>query len=208
MFIRFSKKQKNSQQMLNSLPDQALINRYLHEGCNESIGELYIRYTHLVFGVCMKYLKNEEDSKDAVMQIFENLFSDLKNHEIRNFKSWLHSVSRNYCLMQLRKNKSSPKTIQGLQTDEIFMESEELLHPHNEINNKEINLHKAIKSLKPEQRRCIELVYLQDKSYIEAAQNTGYTVKQVKSYVQNGKRNLKIKLEQLNEPGEENITSN
>jgi len=141
----------------------------------------------------MKYLENEDESKDAVMDIFEDLFDLLKEHNITNFKSWLHTVTRNFCLMKLR----SPKN-REIHDDKILtvslqnnMENGETEHLIEEEKNYG-RLHDSIKKLCEEQRTCIELMYINDKSYKEIVDITGYTMKNVKSYIQNGKRNLKI----------------
>jgi RNA polymerase sigma factor (sigma-70 family) len=141
----------------------------------------------------MKYLKDEDDSKDAVMQIFEKLLKDLLKHEIQNFKSWLHTVSKNHCLMKLR---NKPKVISG--QEYMFVESVEEAHPSTESGelfaDKEselVHLEASIIKLETQQRVCIELFYLQQLSYQEVADQTGFSMNQVKSYIQNGKRNLK-----------------
>jgi RNA polymerase sigma factor (sigma-70 family) len=114
-------------------PDLELVSLFKESGDNSYIGELFKRYTHLIFGVCMKYLKDEEDSKDAVMQIFEKLPDDLKKHEITNFKGWLHSVAKNYCLMELRSKASKHEKDNELAKDfETFMESDTELHLEKE----------------------------------------------------------------------------
>ncbi len=177
--------------------DTELVSRFRLSHNSDYVGELFQRYTHLVFGVCMKYLKNEESSKDAVMEIFEKLLVDLKKHDVDNFKSWLYSVAKNHCLMKLRKDKS-----QANHTDEYgkeslaIMENEEPLHLENgeEQGTLDKKLYEGIEHLKEEQKVCVELFYMQNKSYEETAEITGYTMKQVKSYLQNGKRNLKIYL--------------
>ena len=194
MFVIFRNKAKQVQR-LESMTDLELIHHYRQTEDKESLGILYKRYTQLVFGVCMKYLEDADGSKDAVMDIFEKLFDDLLVHDISNFKSWLYSVSRNHCLMIIRKRKVQKIELKDEQTDSHFMESEAELHLKSELNNKEMQLHKIISELKEEQRKCIELVYLQEKSYQYAAEITGYTLKQVKTYVQNGKRNIKIRME-------------
>lgn len=178
---------------IKSLTDVELIADYKKKGDAELVGELYKRYSHLVYGVCLKYFKNEDESKDAVIQIFENLMTDLKKHNIENFKSWLHSVSRNHCLMALRKNQTLLKreneyeySVQGESGSEFDFE------PH-EKETKEVQLtalEKGMATLKEEQRVCIDLFFLKEKRYEEVAEITGYSTKQVKSYIQNGKRNL------------------
>jgi len=186
-FIKFLR-DKNS-------TDNELVSRFRLSHNSEYVGQLFQRYTHLVFGVCMKYLKNEESSKDAVMEIFEKLLIDLKKHDVGNFKSWLYSVSKNHCLMKLRKDKSQANHVDEYGKDSlVLMEIDEPLHQSNgqeqELLDK--NLYEGIEHLKEEQKMCVELFYMQNKSYEEVAELTGYSMMQVKSYIQNGKRNLKI----------------
>ena len=178
---------------IQSFTDDELITKYKKNGNGESVGELYKRYSHLVYGVCLKYLKNEEESKDAVLQIFENLLTDLKKHEIANFKSWLHSVSRNHCLMFLRKQQTKLKRVNEYEA--TYQHEETFSGPFavHEKEEKEIMLTKleeAMVGLKEEQRVCIQLFFLEEKCYHEVADITGYDIKKVKSYIQNGKRNL------------------
>ncbi|MCB0402658.1 MAG: sigma-70 family RNA polymerase sigma factor [Flavobacteriales bacterium] len=178
---------------ISSYTDNELISGYKKSGDNSLVGELYKRYSHLVFGVSLKYLKNEDEAKDAVLQIFENLLDDLKKHEINNFKSWLHSVTRNHCLMFLRKQQTLQKRVNEFEA--VYQEEESFDTPfaYHEKENKEVMLTKleeAITMLKDEQRICIELFFLKEKCYNEVAEITGYDLKKVKSYIQNGKRNL------------------
>jgi len=178
---------------IQSFTDNELIKQYKKAGDNSLVGELYKRYSHLVYGVCLKYLKNEEESKDAVLQIFENLLSDLKKHDISNFKSWLHSVSRNHCLMFLRKQQTKLKRVNEYEA--VYQHEESFSAPFavHEKEEKEIMLTKleeAMTGLKEEQRLCIQLFFLEEKCYHEVAEITGYHIKKVKSYIQNGKRNL------------------
>ena len=171
--------------------DDELIRLYKTVGDLEILGELYKRYTGLVFGVCLKYLKDREASQDAVMQIFEKLIKSLLEHEISHFKSWLYVTARNHVLMELRKKKNVP-------LDEIpqsFMESDVEMHQEDALESNLTNLEKCIETLVKEQKACVTLFYLQHKCYQEITEITGYELKKVKSYIQNGKRNLKICLE-------------
>jgi RNA polymerase sigma-70 factor (ECF subfamily) len=151
----------------------------------------------LVYGVCLKYLKDEDESKDAVLEIFEQLITDLLKHDIVNFKSWLHSVTRNHCLMQLRKEQTQQKRVNeyqyAVEQDGVF-EQPFQLHEKQVQETQLTDLEKALLELKEEQRVCIELFFLKEKCYEEVAEITGYTMNQVKSYIQNGKRNLSLKL--------------
>lgn len=175
--------------------DNELVSRYRLSHNSDYVGELFQRYTHLVFGVCMKYLQNDEHSKDAVMEIFEKLLIDLKKHDVDNFKSWLYSVAKNHCLMKLRKDKAHANHVDEFGKDSLaLMENEELLHHTNGAEQELLDksLYEGIEQLKEEQKVCVELFYLQRKSYEQVAEITGYSMMQVKSYIQNGKRNLKI----------------
>ncbi|WP_183866307.1 RNA polymerase sigma factor [Pedobacter cryoconitis] len=173
--------------------DAALLLRYKSTGSLDALGALYNRYMHLVYGVCLNYFKEEEASKDAVMQIFEELVVKLKIHEVQNFKSWLHVLTRNHCLMALRKlAKNNTVSI-----DDTFVENTDFVHLDID-DTKETQLtvmEKCMETLTEEQRKSVDLFYLQEKCYKEVAELTGYEMVKVKSYIQNGKRNLKICIE-------------
>jgi len=140
----------------------------------------------------MKYLKNEDDSKDAVMQLFEKLLIDLKKHEVQNFKGWLHTVAKNYCLMQLRKKNPETPLIENL-----VVENQHFAHREEEpqLEERLTLMEEAIAQLNDSQKKCVELFYLKEKCYQEISEQTGYTMNEVKSFIQNGKRNLKIYME-------------
>ncbi len=173
--------------------DISLLNRFKKSDDKECMGILFERYTYLVYGICMKYMKDEEKCKDAVMEVFEKVMHEIHRHEISNFSSWLHSVARNYCLMQIRSEKNKDEKSGEWQKSELlFMEMAEEMHLNN-TNEKERQLQQlelAIEQLNNEQKICIQLFYLDEKSYQEVADITGYDLKKVKSYLQNGKRNL------------------
>ena len=181
--------------------DNELILKYRETDDNVYVGKLFERYVHLVFGVCMKYLKDEDESKDASMQIFEKLLTDLKKHNVEQFKGWLYSVARNHCLMQLRAEQRQMEKDQELKKDiPVVMEMNHQLHLDGEEDKeaKLNHLEKAINSLNIEQKTCVELFYLKEKCYQEIVELTGYNMNQVKSHIQNGKRNLKIYLTEKN----------
>lgn len=171
--------------------DEALINGYRANGDMQLLGKLFERYTGLVYGVCLKYLKDEEQARDAVMGIFEELVTKVKQHEIGNFRGWLYVLSRNHCLMQLR----SAKKIDAVSLDEV-MEFDIKLHPdENGLEEKQQVLERCMQKLPAAQKQSVALFYLEDKCYKEIAGQTGFTMNEVKSYIQNGKRNLKICIE-------------
>ena len=183
---------------IRKLSDNDLLEKYLEQGDKEFLGELYSRHHTLVLGTSMKYLKNMEDSRDAVMDIFEIVSKDLFKYEVTYFKSWLYMVTKNYCLMRLSKEKTRHKRHDQFAVSErTFMESESTIHPPEE-NQKEKTLRAleaCLEGLKEVQQRCLRLFYLQEQCYQEIADETGFALTKVKSYIQNGKRNLKICLE-------------
>ena len=174
----------------NEHNDLELVAKYKQTNDNTFVGVLFQRYTHLIMGVCMKYFKNEQESEDASIQIFEKLLTDLKNHEINQFKAWLYMVSKNYCLMQLRSQSGKFKKEKEYTA---VMESEQYLHLTND-NTKEIQLtlmEECIQLLNADQKKCVELFYLKEFSYQQVVDETNYSMNNVKSFIQNGKRNLK-----------------
>ncbi|MVN92222.1 RNA polymerase sigma factor [Mucilaginibacter aquatilis] len=183
----------------DTVDDDALLQRYRQTGDLSVLGQLYQQYMPLVYGVCLKYLQDEEQSKDAVMQIFEELITKIHKHDVKQFRSWLFVLSRNFCLMQLRANKKN----QTLSIDEV-MEFPFVLH-HNDDDDAMDNeagiqqLEKCMQQLSPQQKQSVDLFYIKEKCYKEVADITGYTLNEVKSYIQNGKRNLKICLENSRE---------
>jgi len=179
--------------------DEELLEKYINSGNLDVLGELYARYMHLVYGVSLKYFKDRDDAQDAVMFIFEKLIDDLPRHEVRNFKSWLYVLTKNHCLMEIRTRKSANQRLEGLKIEQEFMESLDEMHPiDREDEIIEEALKKCIEKLKSEQKQCIELFYYQKLCYQEIAEKLRLDEKKVKSFLQNGKRNLKICLEGKN----------
>lgn len=191
-FLKFIKNTSTA-----TLTDQELIAAYKKSSDMNFLGALYLRYMELVFGVCLKYFKDAEKAKDAVMDIYLELCSKLLHHEVDNFKPWLHVVARNHCLMQLR----SPKNLKLNEFNADFMQLQQTSHLENEAFENEayfIQLEQCLEILPEDQRQSIRLFYLQKKCYNEIAVITGYQWNKVRSYIQNGKRNLKQCLEANN----------
>ena len=180
------------------IPDARLLDDFRMSQKHKYVEELFNRYAHLIFGVAMKYLKNEDDAKDAAMLIFEALPDKIAKHEITNFKNWLYSVVKNQCLMMLRQSSRQLKLKKNLSINQSgIMELTTGFHLHEkvELEYRIEKLNEALRFLKEEQRTCVEMMYLEQKSYVEISEETGYSMKKVKSYIQNGKRNLKLMLE-------------
>lgn len=173
----------------SSLTDQELVALYREAGDLSVLGELYQRYMELVYGVCLKYFKDPETAKDGVMQIFEELVTKLRKHEVEHFRAWLQQVARNHCLMQLR----TPRNMKTVEFKPEFVQSEETLHL-NGVFEKEENFRKledCLGALSENQREVIRLFYLEGKCYNEITEMTGQDWNQVRSLIQNGRRNLK-----------------
>lgn len=180
---------------LADLSDEDLLKRYRQGADPALIGILYTRYTHLVFGNCLKHLGDPEAARDAVMGIFEGLFQSLLRDEVRHFSSWLYTVSRNYCLMELRRQRSGEEALKGLFADISGGDMENPVEVHLkevEKQEKHLALQDALDQLGQEQRTCVELMYLEGRSYKEIAEHTGLEMNKVKSHIQNGKRKLRI----------------
>ena len=187
LFINTGKKNKSE--------DDEIISLYKETGDNLYVGILFERYSHLAFGVCMKYLKNEEEAKDSVQQVFLKAITELQKYKVEYFKSWIYMVAKNHCLMILRDRQGK---IPAELTDRMTIQTEE--KEKAEFIKQDITLDlmsDSLKELNTEQQQCVTLFYLEKKSYQEIADQSNFTVLQVKSHIQNGKRNLKIIMDKM-----------
>jgi RNA polymerase sigma-70 factor (ECF subfamily) len=175
------------------LQDDKLLHLYKQEQQQEYLARLFLRYSELVYGTCLKYLKDAEAAKDAVMNIYSELLVKVNNHTIDNFKSWLYVVSKNHCLMQLRKNNRMKFT----EFDGSIMQSEDFSHLDTVLEKEQDldQLQDCVEQLGEDQKQTIKLFYLQQKCYNEITTITGHDFNKVRSLVQNGRRNLKICME-------------
>jgi RNA polymerase sigma factor (sigma-70 family) len=179
----------NAMASYKQLSDKELADLYKSSANQDLLATLYGRYSDLLFGVCMKYLKNADSAADACADIYVELVGKMLKHEVLQVKAWLHTVARNHCLMKLRGDKRMP-------TDEIeehLMQSEDDWHPDNAVarENKLTSLEDCMETLKTEQRQAVNLFYMEQKSYNEIADLTGIPWNNIRSHIQNGRRNLK-----------------
>ena len=174
--------------------DEALIESYRKTGDLELLAVLFGRYTSMIYGVCLKYLKDRAEAQDTTMQLFEKLAERVQKHQIQSFRSWLYVTARNECLMQIRSKKGKFTK----EFDAQIVENEVLLHPVEEEDGEaDLNrLERCIETLSGEQKTCVSLFYLKEMCYKDIAAQTGFEMNKVKSHIQNGKRNLKICMEQ------------
>ena len=175
------------------ISDQELLEKFYADRDNQWLGILLERYTLLLLGVCMKYLKNEELARDSVQQIFLKAITELQKYRVEYFKSWIYMVAKNHCLMQLR-DKPGKNTIEV--KDSIPAEAYETDKESLLLNEKTYEyMGEALKELNADQQLCVTLFYMEKKSYQQITEQTGYSMMQVKSHIQNGKRNMRILIE-------------
>lgn len=175
--------------------DEELLDAFKRTRDNSHLGILYDRYIEMIYGVGLKYLKNETEAEDATMSIYTELEEKILSHDISNFRGWLYVLARNYCLMLLRKKK---KEIIGEWKEEVMHLGEEM-HPINEATRKDHQtqaLQDCLDGLKEKQKTCIELFYYQDYSYKEIATMKNESVGSIRSAIQNGRRMLKNCIDQ------------
>lgn len=175
------------------IEDKELLNKFYSDRDNQYLGILLQRYTLLLFGVCMKYLKDDEEAKDAVQQIFLKVITELQKYKVDYFKSWLYMIAKNLCLMKIReKHGRIPVEISDkMASAEDAFSKFDLIEKDQTLSLIEDGLNE----LNAEQKLCVTLFYLQKKSYQQITNDTGFNLLQVKSYIQNGKRNLKLIVE-------------
>jgi RNA polymerase sigma factor (sigma-70 family) len=193
--LHLNKKSKAAlkSQNYNDTDDTELLQNFYKDHDNKWLGILLPRYTLLLLGVCMKYLKNEEDAKDCVQQIFIKIINELHKYKVDYFKSWIYMIAKNHCLMKLRdKGKFTTELSEEMTSVPDETDEKISLIEKDVLLNKMMN---AIKQLNTEQKECVSLFYLQKRSYAEIVAITGFTMLQVKSNIQNGKRNLKLMME-------------
>jgi RNA polymerase sigma factor (sigma-70 family) len=175
------------------IDDTELLQRFYADKDNEWLGILLQRYTMLLLGVCMKYLKNEEEAKDAVQQVFLKAINELHKYKVDYFKSWVYMVAKNHCLMKLRDKGKYTAEI----NEQLMATPDETVDKNNYIEkDKSLTaMAQALTQLNKEQQLCVTLFYLEKKSYHEITEQTNFSLLQVKSHIQNGKRNLKLLME-------------
>jgi RNA polymerase sigma-70 factor (ECF subfamily) len=185
----FKKKEYNS--------DEELLKHYKQSGNKELFADLFKKHVSVVYGTCLFYLQDKDEAQDATMQLFEKLMLDINNREIDNFKGWLSFVVRNHCISLIRKNKSQSKNIKSYYEFEYEAPDYETEEKINSVNDDVLleNMKTCLPKLKENQRICVELFYLKNKSYQDIANETNFSLNEIKSYIQNGKRNLKLFLE-------------
>ena len=178
--------------------DEEILKHYKQTGDKDVFADLFKKHVTVVYGTCLFYLQDKDEAQDATMQLFEKLLLDVNNREIDHFKGWLSFVVRNHCISLIRKQKTQAKNVKSyyeFEYQDANLETEELI---DRVGDEQMLEHmkQSLPKLKEGQRICIELFYLKDKSYQEIANDTSYSLNEIKSYIQNGKRNLKLLIEE------------
>ena len=178
-----------NKQKISDYSNEELLATFIESGDTAFFGELYRRYIPLVFGLCLKYLNNRDEAHDAVMDLFETLLEKVPLYEIKNFNTWLYSVAKNHCLLKLRKEKQTS----FVNIDDAFVENEDYFTLLDKPQTEEemAALAHCIDALPDKQKISIRFFYIEEKSYADIVDLTGFTLNKVKSFIQNGKRNLK-----------------
>jgi RNA polymerase sigma factor (sigma-70 family) len=187
----------NHQKTYQHLTDQELLDAYRTHRAKEALGVLLQRYTLLLLGVCLKYLKHEEEARDAVQQVFSKAIVELEKYPVTHFKSWIYTITRNYCFMQLRNKvyalpEDAIEQNNHLRSEETFHESLARIEEKEKLLNL---LEDSLVHLQPNQRECVSLFYLEKLSYRQISEKTGLNFLQIKSFIQNGKRNIRLMIE-------------
>ncbi len=176
--------------------DSELVAEFKASGDPACVGELFSRYHGLTSVLCMKILKDPDKVQDAMMDVYERVINKLPTHNVTNFSAWVYSIARNHCLNLVTRNKEvrldpDNHKIPG----EDFMENENALGQIIEREENLTDLEDCVEQLKDEQKTCIKLFFLQQLSYNQIVEKTTFNMKKVKSFIQNGKRNLRICIE-------------
>ena len=182
------------------LSDEELVSQFKRDGNKNVFAELFKKHVKVVYGTCLFYLQDKDDAQDATMQLFEKLMIEVKNRDISNFKGWLSFVVRNFCISIIRKNKTNQKNIKSYYEFEYEAPNVETEEKINSVDDDQLiaMMTESLFQLKEKQRICIDLFYLKNKSYQDIANETSFSINEIKSYIQNGKRNLKLLIEEKN----------
>jgi RNA polymerase sigma factor (sigma-70 family) len=179
--------------------DHQLIEAFCQKDDHDALGALFNRYTHMIYLTAFKYMKDEDDSKDVVMEVFAKVMTELKTGRVRNFRNWLFIITKNHCLMILRKRKPTVELNEELLEKKINIVEFAVAQNHTDSEEMEELLRRGIGGLNEKQQLCLTLFFFENKSYKEISVQTGFDMKTVKSHIQNGKRNLKIALAKYRE---------
>lgn len=178
--------------------DEDLLLQYKQSGDKDLFADLFKKHVTTVYGTCLFYLQDKDEAQDATMVLFEKLMLDISTREINNFKAWLSFVVRNHCISLIRKNKTTSKNKKSyyeFEMEETSYEAEEKIQSVSDDALLQ-EMKNCLPRLKDKQRICVERFYLQNKSYQDIADETGYSLNEIKSHIQNGKRNLKLMIEE------------
>ena len=151
------------------------------------MSDFFVLYREDVLGLCYYYTRDVELSKDLTMDTFETyLKRGKKGPVINDIKSYLLGIARNLCMAHFKKSKRTQSIEESVLQ---FMEYED----ENAPNGEEVidRLMMSMCKLTTDQRRCVELFFIKGCSYNQISKKLNFSYNEVKSFIQNGKRNLK-----------------
>ena len=180
----------------SNISDNELLQMYFKTDNLDYIGILFKRYTRILIGVSLKYTSDLHHAEDVVQQVFIK-FLDAVHPQIANVGGWLYQMTKNESINFTKKQ--GRQQIQHLEREEYHLsdttddEIKALLYKEHQSEL----LMAAISELKSDQRKAIECFYFHNLSYEQIAVQNNWSIGEVKSYIQNAKRNLKIKLQDV-----------
>ncbi|MBL7961624.1 sigma-70 family RNA polymerase sigma factor [bacterium] len=189
MFLSFEK--------FRNFTDGELIESYRHSRDERYLSELFSRYAYLVYFLCNKYFDTKVDSDDAAIEIFTKISNKLLEIDVKNFKSWLYHVTKNFCLDKVNKNNNIQCEFVPISDDDenLFMQFPQFDRLMGTNADQVELLQEAVRKLDPEQKECVKLFYFKKKSYNEIMEIKQWDMDKVRSRLQNARRNIIMYLE-------------
>jgi RNA polymerase sigma-70 factor, ECF subfamily len=180
-----------SSQASAALTDEELARRFQATGDPEYFAQIFVRHRRLVFLACRRFFGSDGLAEDATQETFLRAYQAITRFQEGNLCGWLMRIAKNVCIDVWRKQRPESKTSE---LGSINPPEPISLHHRTEVNRALQRVHDEMKSLTPEQRRCLELK-MEGYSYEETAQRTGLPVSAVKSHLQNGRRMLWLRVQ-------------
>ncbi|MEL6655687.1 MAG: sigma-70 family RNA polymerase sigma factor [Bacteroidota bacterium] len=174
--------------------DEELVRQFQQSGDRFLLGLLLRRYSQSILGTCHYYLRQPQDAEDAAMEVCELIVRQLqKPKEIKRFKDWVFIIARNYCFRKLKDNKRLTELSTEWEKDflnsDVQYELGDTLYVQEEALYARVDA--EIQQLNEQQRLCLTAFYWQGEKYKDIAARYGMTTDEVRSAIQNGRRNLR-----------------
>ncbi len=173
--------------------DESLVER-LQNGDAGALTVLFERHSPRLFGIARRILRNDAEAEDAVQQIFLDVFRSVHqfNADKGSFKTWLMMFAYQR-IFNCRRSLAANRFFQTDSFDELLPElltGPEVTSGYS-LGEMNILVEQALSSLKPHQRRTIELVYYEGLTAEEVGTRTGETVRVVRHNLYRGLEKLR-----------------